>query len=133
VTEFRTVGQSGRPSRLTIHTDEQGPWTCVTLVGELDMDNTRDLRDRVDELLADGHVRLEINLRHLTFCDSCGLSALLTAAEFCRRAGGNLTVSEPTGAVKRVMAITGVDTLLCGTPTDPLTRGQYDNRANAAS
>jgi anti-anti-sigma factor len=112
--EFELVGDSGYRSRLRIHTDRQGPWTLVALVGELDMDNAADLLDCVQALQADGHVHLEVNVRDLAFCDSRGLSALLLSEESCRKAGGGLTVTEANGAVHRVMAITGVDTLLCG-------------------
>lgn len=117
--DLELVGEPGQ-TPLRIHRETRGPVTRVSLDGELDMDNVDDLRRVLAELVGTGQVRLEVNLRRLTFCDSCGLAALLNAAEACRRAGGDLTLSEATGAVRRVLAISGVDTVLSGRPSADL-------------
>lgn len=84
----------------------------VTLTGELDAHTSGQLRALLNELLLAGQGNLVLDLSGLSFIDSAGLSALLSAAKGTRRGGGQLLLSGPAPTVRKVMALTGIDVVL---------------------
>jgi len=84
----------------------------VTLSGELDADTSGQLRSLLNELLLTGQRNLVLDLSGLSFVDSAGLAALLSAAKGTRRGGGRLLLSGPAPSVRKVMALTGIDVVL---------------------
>jgi len=84
----------------------------VRLSGELDAHTSGQLRSLLNELLLAGQGNLVLDLSGLSFIDSAGLAALLSAAKGTRRGGGRLLLSGPAPAVRRVMALTGIDVVL---------------------
>jgi anti-sigma B factor antagonist len=89
-----------------------GDETVVSVRGELDMATAPQLRDSLAEVLADLPTRLVVDARQLTFIDSTGLSALLLAQRRCRAQGGELYLREPTEAVRRLISLAGVESML---------------------
>jgi anti-sigma B factor antagonist len=81
------------------------PWAVVTVAGEIDI---ADAQDFTDELLGalDGGQDLAVDASGVSFIDSSGLGALLSAL---RRSGevGRRFVVVPSSAVSRVMDLTG--------------------------
>ncbi|MFE2914812.1 STAS domain-containing protein [Kitasatospora indigofera] len=59
-----------------------------------------------------------IDLAGVTFCDSCGLGALLRARIETERAGLKLRLAHPTNAVVRLLEITGADHVLTVDPDE---------------
>jgi anti-sigma B factor antagonist len=103
-----------------IDVDPRPDVTVLRLAGELDMQPASRFKDVVNDLVDHGQVRLLVDLRRLTFCDSIGLSALIHGYQACRLAGGALRVTGATGMVGRLLGLTGVGDLLTdgkGTPT----------------
>jgi anti-sigma B factor antagonist len=86
--------------------------TVVTVRGELDMATAPQLRDSFAEVLAEAPSRLVVDARQLTFMDSTGLSTLLLAQRRCRAQGGELLLREPTPAVRRLISLAGVESML---------------------
>lgn len=84
----------------------------VRLSGELDAHTSGQLRSLLNELLLAGQGNLVLDLSGLSFLDSAGLAALLSAAKGTRRGGGRLLLSGPAPGVRRVMALTGIDVVL---------------------
>jgi anti-anti-sigma factor len=50
----------------------------------------------------------------LTFVDSSGVSAMLSAAQLCRDRGQSFTVTGAHGVVMQVFRIAGIEALLSG-------------------
>ncbi|MCY1145711.1 STAS domain-containing protein [Actinoplanes sp. Pm04-4] len=105
------------------------PWTSrigidgethtVHFAGEIDMaaaDAVRALL--IVELEQPGTTTVTADLTQLNFIDSAGLGALINAYSYAREAGQEFRVTNPAGAVARVMRITGVFGLLTGTADD---------------
>jgi anti-anti-sigma factor len=81
----------------------------ISLRGELDLEHAytfdEELR-RVEDL---GPKCICLDLRELTFLDSCGLARLVAARRRARKAGRRLVLVRGPAAVQRVFQLTAVD------------------------
>jgi anti-sigma B factor antagonist len=82
---------------------------CVALHGELDLEHAYAFDDELRGLEADRPPCLVLDLRELTFLDSCGLSRLLAARKRARREHRRLVLVRGPAAVQRLFALTAVD------------------------
>jgi anti-sigma B factor antagonist len=80
----------------------------VRLIGELDLTTAPQLGVCLDALRADGARDVRLDLSGLSFCDSSGISAMLTASKDWTKSGGRLSIASPQPAVRRVLEITGL-------------------------
>ena len=83
----------------------------VALCGELDTADAEGTGSAVAELAKRGQ-QLIIDLEALTYIDCHALSTLLRARETARRAGGDLLLAAPRGAVLRVLTLVSVPGVL---------------------
>ena len=83
-----------------------GP-TVVKLLGELDLSTVPQLEACLEGLGADG-ADVRLDLSGLSFCDSSGISAMVTASKRVRKRGGHLSIVSPQPAVRSVLEITGL-------------------------
>ncbi|WDZ82499.1 STAS domain-containing protein [Micromonospora cathayae] len=95
---------------------------CLRLAGELDMSTAPELNAAVDQLIADGHTRLLVDLSELTFCDSTGIAAFVRGDNTAAGLDGWLRLTGATGRVARVLSVTGLAEVL-----------RYDPDADPAS
>ncbi|HTH06283.1 MAG TPA: STAS domain-containing protein [Ilumatobacteraceae bacterium] len=89
-----------------------GAQVTLAVRGELDAATGPSLSDAVTALSSDGVARLVIDLDHVTFVDSRGLSALLESYGAATERDTAFAVVNLQPAVRRLFRITGVDTLL---------------------
>src|SRR5207244_10935452 len=94
----------------TRHDDE----IQLHLSGELDLAEAETLVDAARDANGAGSVVLDLSA--LTFVDSSGVSALLSAAQLCRDRGQSFTVTGAHGVVGAVFRISGIEALLRGEP-----------------
>jgi anti-sigma B factor antagonist len=78
------------------------------------------LRVAVAELTAGGCVDIALNLAGLTALDAGGLGELVLALRAAREHGGRLTLVAPLPRVRRMLAVTRLDTVfdVCGTEAE---------------
>ncbi|MFB7518120.1 STAS domain-containing protein [Streptomyces sp. NPDC056144] len=95
--------------------NERGPWTVLSIRGELDLVTSPQIRRRVHDAVADGHRDLVVDLSAVRFCDSSGVGVLIGARRLLRSCGGRLRLILPLGAeegegghVDRVLSALGV-------------------------
>ena len=89
----------------------QGPGvTRVSLSGELDMLSASCLGDAL--AAARGNTAVILDLGQLTFMDSSGLHAILTARNRLSEAGCRLVILRGSHQVQRVFEVSGVDGVL---------------------
>nr|WP_269324005.1 STAS domain-containing protein [Streptosporangium roseum] len=62
------------------------------------------------DFLSGGH--LVLDLSPMTFCDSSGLSRIITVFHQCRERGVNLLLAAPPPSLRRILALTGLDRVL---------------------
>ncbi|MFI6820874.1 STAS domain-containing protein [Micromonospora sp. NPDC050187] len=108
------------------HVQRDGGGVRLRLAGELDMSTAPHLATAIDGLLADGEVRLLVDLVGLTFCDSTGIAAFLRGDNACAAAGGWLRLTGANGRVERVLRMTGLAEVLRYDPTaDPASHAHH--------
>ncbi|MER6025103.1 STAS domain-containing protein [Streptomyces sp. NPDC001851] len=93
---------------------EQGEWAVLRVTGELDLMTSPVLRQRVHDVVAEGHHSLVVDLSDVFFCDSSGVGVLIAARRLIRSCQGRLRLILPDrGAddgshVNRVLGALGV-------------------------
>jgi anti-sigma B factor antagonist len=81
---------------------------CVKLKGELDIAGAPELRDALAQLSEEPGCSILIDVADLTYLDSTGISVLVVAAKRIRSEGGSFAVANVSGAVRRILEITGL-------------------------
>src|SRR3954466_4466749 len=81
----------------------------IALEGELDLAHAYTFDEELRRVEADRPPCIVLDLRRLTFLDSCGLARPLAARRRPRRAGHRLLLVRGSAAVQRLFAITAVD------------------------
>ncbi|GIE76223.1 hypothetical protein Aph02nite_21730 [Actinoplanes philippinensis] len=77
--------------------------------GEIDVENAYEIREAVATQLSSGSpVRIELNMRHVTFIDSVGISALVAAFQLAGVSGVKLVVTRPSRFAHRQLWVTGL-------------------------
>jgi len=90
----------------------QGDHIVVSVHGEIDLYTVPRLkRELAGALAADGPVRLVVDLSGVEFCDSTGVNVLLAAHRQAREAGGDLELAAPRPAVRKILQVTGLETV----------------------
>jgi anti-anti-sigma factor len=84
----------------------------VPLFGELDPVSAPRLQERLDQLRRDGSQLIILDLSEVEFLAAAGLSVFIGADQALQSAGGRLLLTRPTRTARRVLAITGLDTML---------------------
>jgi anti-anti-sigma factor len=99
------------PPYLSITTDHHGQQVVLRLRGELDVSNLDSLRQALDRLLETGPQAVTVNLAKLSFADCGSLSVLVSARKRLAEQGQGLILTDPQPLVRRLLAVTGLDTL----------------------
>ncbi|MDQ1513153.1 MAG: anti-sigma factor antagonist [Microbacteriaceae bacterium] len=84
----------------------------VRPVGRLNLTSATGMRERVRDLVAEGHIRVVIDLAAVSFLDSSGLGALVGGLKSTRQAGGDLRIAAPSEQVRMVLRLTNMDRIL---------------------
>ncbi|HEV7761140.1 MAG TPA: STAS domain-containing protein [Acidimicrobiales bacterium] len=83
----------------------------VVVKGEIDLRAADDLWGGIETVLADGPPRLVLDMVDTTFMDSSGLNTLLRAYAALGRLPEALVLRTPSPAVRRVIALAGIEDL----------------------
>jgi anti-anti-sigma factor len=94
---------------LEVRTERRDDRLLIALAGELDLVNAPRWEEQLGELEADSPGTLILDLRGITFIDSTGLRAVISADQRARSAGRRLVVVGGAEAVDRLFAVTQLD------------------------
>ena len=119
----RAIGVSAQPRKAAFATTRAGQLTTscscsepgtltIGLDGELDIATAPALERLLREVERDRWPTVVVDLRQLSFIDSSGIRALLTANDRIGRRDGRMLVRHPSRAVRRTLAAIGVDSIL---------------------
>ena len=84
----------------------------VSLRGELDLVSASHLRQVLDQLCRDGYPEIVLDLSGLEFLGAAGLAVFHGIDDQLRAVNGRLILRRPPRLARRVLAITGSDTIL---------------------
>ena len=89
--------------------EQTGPASWRVLVGgEIDAASAPHLAAVIDPLVAEPDASVVVNLADVTFMDSSGLRTLVRAANEAKDSGGSLVLARASGAVVRLLEVTGL-------------------------
>jgi anti-anti-sigma factor len=98
---------------LTILSEPHGTAALVTVRGEMDGSNARDLEDELIRLEKEGRLQIALDVSRLEFIDSTGLAVIVRTHERMERAGHVLILVRPQGQqVVRAFELSGLDKAL---------------------
>ena len=89
----------------TRHTDDV---TIVAVGGEIDVYTAPKLRDKVTELVGDGHYNLVIDMEKVDFLDSTGLGVLVGGLKKVRAHDGSMRLICNQERLLKIFRITGL-------------------------
>ncbi|MET8638905.1 STAS domain-containing protein [Streptomyces sp. NPDC004680] len=92
--------------------DDCGAWAVLILTGEVDLALAPALREIVDALIADRRARMVLDLQRVSFMDSSALGVLVYAMRRADALGGALRLAGPCEKVRRMLELTGLDTVV---------------------
>lgn len=107
------MGQADHAAvRLTVRDEgADADGVLLSIIGELDVDGVETAREHIEQVLRSGPRRLCLDLGQLGFCDSSGLNLLLRLRAQAEQVGTRLILAAPCGAVRRLLELTGADTV----------------------
>ena len=84
----------------------------MTISGEIDLYTAPRLHSELGAVLADGMpTRVVIDMSGVEFCDSTGMNVLLSCLRRVRERGGELEIASPKPAVRKILQVTGLDSV----------------------
>ncbi len=82
----------------------------IEISGEVDLYNTKDLKDLFDQMIKKGNYKIVLNLKNVPFMDSSGIGTIVTSMYKLRKYDGNLKVCNLYGSVAKVFNLTKINT-----------------------
>jgi anti-sigma B factor antagonist len=115
---------------LKVSSQSQGDQAIVTVSGEIDLYTAPRLQGELTAVLDGGcPVRVMVDMSGVEFCDSTGMNVLLAAMKRARDHGGALDLVGPRPAVRKILQVTGLDSVF--TVIDDATAAVADDGAAA--
>jgi anti-sigma B factor antagonist len=96
-----------------------GHAAAVSLPGEIDVANADQVREQLLSTINQGTTLLLVDMSATTFCDSAGVNALVRAFRRATAHGAGMRLVVVAPAVRRILAVTGVDRLIDVYPSVP--------------
>jgi anti-anti-sigma factor len=94
--------------KLDISVYRESNETIVALTGEIDLHTAPRLTSAVDAALAEDPVRVVLDMRGVTFCDSRGLGTLVILARAAARSRAVLVLANLGDFLKRLLTVSGI-------------------------
>lgn len=102
---------------MSIASEEVGGIVVLSVAERLDVSTAPALREVVESLFERAGRDAVIDLERVTYISSVGLSVLLRGAQLAQMQGGRVVLSGPSGVVRSIIEIAGLDRVLGIHPT----------------
>jgi anti-sigma B factor antagonist len=90
------------------------------VVSSADGREFRPLHSLIDKLIAEGKVQVAADLRDVSALDAGALGKLVAIHERLRAAGGGLTLVAPSARIRKLLAVTRLDTVFRVHDVEPI-------------
>ncbi|QXC60876.1 STAS domain-containing protein [Aquihabitans sp. G128] len=101
-----------QPTPLDASVSYEDATATFDLGGELDVQNSDRLRALVQAALAMRCTEVVLDCERVRFMDSSALAAVVVAAKETRQRGGRTVVRNASDPIRKLLAITGIDTVV---------------------
>ena len=85
--------------------------TLIEISGRIDSTNATKLGEALNEQIDAGRHQLVADLSRVDYMSSAGLRELVSAVKKLRKLNGDLRVASPSGRVKEVLDLAGLDSI----------------------
>ena len=93
---------------LSLNHRKEGEWTVLEVGGEVDVYTAPKLRERLVELVSDGHYKIIVDMTKVEFLDSTGLGVLVGGLKRVRSHDGSLALVCSQERILKIFRITGL-------------------------
>ena len=93
---------------LSLETRQEDGHTIIEVGGEIDVYTAPKLRDKITELVGDGHHNLVIDMENVDFLDSTGLGVLVGGLKKVRAHDGTMELICSQDRLLKIFRITGL-------------------------
>jgi len=101
-----------RDVELKVTCRQQGEYVVMSVQGEIDLYTVPRLQRELARVLAESsHPRLVVDMSGVDFCDSTGVNVLLAAHRQASEAGGGMELAAPRPAVRKILQVTGLESV----------------------
>ena len=83
----------------------------LDVTGEIDVYTAPQFRDAVNTVINSGQKHLVVDMTNVTYMDSSGFGALLSATRRLRPQGGTVNLVKVSSAIDRILTITRLNTV----------------------
>jgi anti-sigma B factor antagonist len=105
---YRGQWEEGDVVDLSLETRHTDDVTIVSVGGEIDVYTAPKLRDKVTELVGEGHYQLVIDMENVEFLDSTGLGVLVGGLKKVRAHDGSMEIVCNQDRLLKIFRITGL-------------------------
>ncbi|MGO9725458.1 MAG: STAS domain-containing protein [Streptosporangiaceae bacterium] len=110
---------------LKVAIQPQGDHTVIYVTGEIDLYTAPRLQaELMSALRGTEAVRLIVDMSGIEFCDSTGMNVFLMARGRAQEQGGDLQLAAPRPMIKKVLQVTGLDSVFTVLPEPAAGAGQ---------
>jgi anti-sigma B factor antagonist len=108
-----TAGGMVRAVELKVSSRSRGDHELVIATGEIDLYTAPTLRSELTAVINNvaPESRVVFDMSGVDFCDSTGMNVLLSCLRQVRQRGGELELAAPRPAVRKILSVTGLDTV----------------------
>jgi anti-sigma B factor antagonist len=100
-----------RQVELKVTSRSHGDRTVLSVTGEIDLYTAPTLQSELMTALSPGQVWVIVDMSGVDFCDSTGINVLLAAHRHARERGGGLQLASPGTATRKVLQVTGLESV----------------------
>lgn len=84
-----------------------------SLAGEIDISNADGFKTKLEDAMADTKQDITVDLSELNYIDSTGLGVIIGIYSVIKKDGYSIKVLNPRDNVRKLLAISGLDKILC--------------------
>jgi len=81
----------------------------ISIVGEMDINSYLIVKEKLDEILEEKIVNIEINCENLSYIDSTGIGVLIGILKKIKKEEKQISIVNAKSNIKRLFNITGLD------------------------
>jgi anti-sigma B factor antagonist len=109
---------------LKVTTRSRGDHTVISVAGEIDLYTAPRLQSELVAAMKENPARLIVDMSGVDFCDSTGINVLLAAHRDARERGAELQLAGPGSATRKVLQVTGLESVFTVVDDPARVRGQ---------